>query len=66
MLAIIAGSIIGYSCIVLLTLITGHAPDSYSLGAIDIAVGVISFVIGGFLSVILAKEKKYNMGFIRD
>jgi len=61
-LAVIAGSIIGYSCVVLLTLFTGHAPDSYSLGAINIAVGVISFVIGGFLSAFLAKEKKIQNG----
>lgn len=61
-LALIAGSIIGYSSVVLLTLITGHAPDSYSLGVIDIAFGVISFVIGGFLSVNLAKEKKIQYG----
>lgn len=62
LLAVIAGSITGYSCVVLLTLFTGHAPDSYSLGAIEIIVGVISFVIGGFLSVFLAKEKKIQIG----
>ena len=62
MLAVIAGSIIGYSCVVLLTLFTGHAPDSYSLGVVNILVGVISFVIGGFLSVFLAKEKKIQNG----
>jgi hypothetical protein len=61
-LAVIAGSIIGYSCLVLLTLFTGYAPDSFSLGAINIAVGVISFVIGGFLSAFLAKEKKIQIG----
>lgn len=61
-LAVIAGSIAGYSCLVLLTLLTGHAPDSYSLDMVNIAVGVISFVIGGFLSVFLAKEKKIQNG----
>ena len=61
-LAVIAGSIIGYSCVVLLTLLTGQAPTSYSLGVINIAVGVISFVFGGFLSVFLAKEKKIRNG----
>lgn len=61
-LAVIAGSIMGYSCVVLLTLLTGHAPDSYSLGLIEIVVGVISFLIGGFLSTFLAKEKKIQNG----
>jgi hypothetical protein len=61
-LAVIAGSIIGYSCVVLLTLFTGHAIDSYSLGVINIVVGVISFVLGGFLSTFLAKEKKIQNG----
>lgn len=61
-IAIIGGSIIGYSCVVLLTLFTGHSLDSYSLGVINIVVGVISFIIGGFLSTFLAKGKKIQNG----
>jgi hypothetical protein len=61
-LSVMAGSIIGYSFIVLLTLLTGHDPDSYSLGVFEIAVGVASFLIGGLISIFLAKEKKIQIG----
>lgn len=62
LLAVIAGSITGYSFVVLLTLLTGQAPDSHSVGVVNIVVGVISFIVGGFLSVFLAKEKKIQNG----
>jgi hypothetical protein len=65
-LTVIAGSIMGYSCVVLLTLFTGHAPDSYSLGVVNILVVCDFFCNWGFLSVFLAKERRYKMEFIPD
>ena len=55
-LAVLAGSFIGTSCIGI-TSILGYNPDSLHLGVIDIVGGILSFMIGGFLSTILAKER---------
>jgi hypothetical protein len=62
-LAMIGGSVIGYSCMIFLNLITGFNlnPD-YSLRMILFVIGIVSFVIGGFLSAYLAKEKKLRYG----
>jgi len=62
-LAIIAGSAIGFSCIALLTSITGNNPHpSYILRVFNIIVGVVFMVIGGFISTYLAKQKKIQYG----
>lgn len=62
LLAIIAGSAIGTSITVMLSLIISNYPDSYYLEAVNIIIGVISFLIGGFISTLLAKEKKIQYG----
>ena len=61
-LAIIAGSAIGYSCMSVLVLITGHFPGSYTLDVIGVIVGLISFLIAGFITLFLSKEKKILNG----
>lgn len=60
--AIITGSIFGYSCTVLLVLITGHYPGSLYPDAIGIFIGVISFLIVGFVSTFSSKENKIKYG----
>lgn len=63
LLAIIGGSVIGYSCMILLNLKIGYNLDpNYSLQVIAFVIGIVSFVIGGFLSSFLAKEKKLQYG----
>lgn len=61
-LSIIAGLAIGYSCMGVLVLITGHYPGSYTLDIIGITVGVISFLIAGFITLFLSKEKRIING----
>jgi hypothetical protein len=56
-LTVISGSAIGFSCMEILVLITGHHPGSYTLDMIGVAVGVISFLIAGFITSFLSKEK---------
>lgn len=60
-LALFAGSFIGASCIWIASTF-GYNPDSVHIGLIDIVVGIVSFMIGGFLSTFLAKEKKIQYG----
>lgn len=60
-LALFAGSFIGALCI-WITSTHGYNPDSVPIGLIDIIVGIIFFMIGGFLSTILAKERKIQYG----
>ncbi|MCK9150473.1 hypothetical protein [Methanobacterium alcaliphilum] len=64
LLAVIAGSVIGYSSIVLLVLLTGYSPDpaSYSVGMMSFIVGGLSSAIGGFVTTFFAKEKKIKYG----
>lgn len=62
-IAIIGGSVIGYSCMFSLNSIIGFNLDpNYSLRVIFFVFGVVSFVFGGFLSTFLAKEKKLQYG----
>lgn len=63
LLAIIGGSAIGYTGLMLLTLIIGfNIHPNYFLRVIVFVLGAVSFVIGGFLSTFLAKEKKLQYG----
>lgn len=61
-ISVLAGSFIGTACIGI-TSILGYNPDSLHLGMINIIGGIVSFMIGGFLSTILAKEKNVLDGF---
>jgi hypothetical protein len=63
-IAIVAGSVIGYSCIILLVLLTGQSPDpnSYAVGMVSFIVGAVSCLIGGFVANFLSKEKKIKYG----
>nr|WP_319374801.1 hypothetical protein [uncultured Methanobacterium sp.] len=60
-LALFAGSFIGASCIWIASTL-GFNPDARYIGVINIIVGIISFMIGGFSSTFLDKEKKIQYG----
>ncbi|BDZ68396.1 hypothetical protein [Methanobacterium ferruginis] len=60
-LALFAGSFIGALCIWIAST-HGYNPDSVPIDLMDIVIGIIFFMIGGFLSTILAKEKKIQYG----
>lgn len=62
--AVIAGSVIGYSCVEVLVLITGFypSPNSYSVGMMSFIVGAVPSVIGGFVTTFLSKVKKIKYG----
>jgi hypothetical protein len=60
--AILMGSIIGYSCMTILYLIVFSPDHNNLLSTIIFVIGIVSFVIGGSLSVFLAKEKKLQYG----
>lgn len=60
--AVIAGSVIGYSCIDVLELMTGHLSTSIYLDVVSMVVGVVSFLIGGFITTFLSKDKKIRYG----
>lgn len=62
-LPLLGGSVIGYTCMLFLTSIIDFnlAPND-SLQVSFFVIGIVSFVIGGFLSTYLAKEKKLRYG----
>lgn len=64
LLAVIAGSVIGYSSVEVLVLITGFypSPTSYSVGMMSFIVGAVPSVIGGFVTTFLSKVKKIKYG----
>ena len=59
--ALFLGSIIGYSCMLILSLIDFNLGHNY-LSVIFFVIGIVSFGIGGSLAVFLAKEKKLQYG----
>ncbi len=61
-LTVIAGFVVAFICCGLLNLILGLQPSSTTFWLIAFLVGVISVVIGSFVTILLAKEKKIQYG----
>jgi len=61
-LTVIAGFVIALLCSGLLNLMTGFHLSSTPFGLITFLVGVISVVIGSYVTILLAKEKKIQYG----